>query len=281
MRKLTVFLAFLALTALPALAADSVIERGIDLWRTTEDGSTHIDLAEDPLPAGFFCAGSAPYTGDIGFKGVPIVTEPAGLLGHSDTVVERLDDAIFNERGVAYTRVQVRAMTFVGLEPVRTECGTYEVRVFLHGEQPVTQMRILRDHDFGGRFYSPISVDVRLVFSPIDHKGPSQEILRSLRFAPMPDGRWAQVARRAPGAPDEVLVDTDGDRRPDAYLPVGDGFVAGMGMDETGQARLSPVPECHCDWETCAHQHCIQSIYICNGTQMIVADPRDCDQELF
>jgi hypothetical protein len=75
-------------------------------------------------------------------RGLPIVTGDEGTLGITDTIVQRLDDAPFNKRGVASTRIQVRAMTFESMLPLKTSCGLYKVRLSLSGEQPITRMRM-------------------------------------------------------------------------------------------------------------------------------------------
>lgn len=69
----------LSCLAASAFAGDRVIQNGIDTWRTTEDGSTFIDFAKTPIPAGFFCASSAPFTGRVALMGEPIVTGTPGL----------------------------------------------------------------------------------------------------------------------------------------------------------------------------------------------------------
>jgi hypothetical protein len=92
--RIAVCLIVLTLTALPCLAADRVIYNGIDLWRTMGNGSTFADFAKNPIPAGFFCARSEPFTGRIAFQGVPVATGTPGVLGKTDTLVQRLDDAV-------------------------------------------------------------------------------------------------------------------------------------------------------------------------------------------
>src|SRR5262245_32321346 len=90
----------------PAFAGDDVIRKGVDVWMTVA-GFAQTSFDAEPIPAGFFCKDSKPFTGTIVFKGAPLATEPANSLGPVDTVVSRLDDAAFNEKGVAYTRVQL------------------------------------------------------------------------------------------------------------------------------------------------------------------------------
>ncbi len=258
------FACSLLLLALPSFATDSVIQSGVDLWQTTSDGSTRMDFGDEPIPADFFCSGSAPYREVVGFKGVPLVTYPEGELGMTDTIVHRLDDAQFNKRGVAFTRVQVRALSFEGLEPVKTSCGAFRVTTHLEGEQPITKMKIILEGEQGGTFYSPISVNVKMVFSRLDGaKHEPLEIVRELRFAPLPDGRWAD----APGqgglvTKSVLLVDTNNDNNPDTYLPGTSNFAPGWTRASADQKALpipvAQTPNCHCDWATCAHQHCIQ-----------------------
>lgn len=61
-KRIFVFL-IAALLVLPAGAA--TITNGIDAWVTPGDGSSFASFADDPIPAGFFCAGSEPFTGVI------------------------------------------------------------------------------------------------------------------------------------------------------------------------------------------------------------------------
>lgn len=248
-----------ALLALPAIAADDTIFNGIDLWQTRGDGSTYRDFREEPIPAGFFCAASEPFTGKIVFQGVPVVTSPKGVLGVTDTIVQRLDDAKFNEDGYAQTRLQVRALNFVSTEPIQTACGPFNVKVTLAGEQELTKMTIVRLDEHGGFFLSPISVDVRLMFFPVNGKARTQpiELVRSLRFAPAPNARWtSEVPRRAPQHGGFVAVDTDGDGRTDVNLPGTSNFGAGFIYDVARATFLPNESTCHCDYSSCGYQHC-------------------------
>lgn len=252
-RLFGVFAALLFLS-LPTFAADRVVQSGIDLWRTPADGRTFVDFSKSPIPAGFFCFDSAPFTGRILFRGVPIATGEKGSLGKTDTIVHRLDDAVFNKRGVAMTRVQVRALQFEGLRAIKTSCGAFKVEARLNGEQPVTTMRIVRENDNGGRYFVPIALNVKLVFKPVGR--PASEILeitRNVRFPVDAGHAWAeqggQTRARHSGF---VLVDTDGDRVPDTYLPgTSSDFFAGVSSQPT---RL-PIDPCHSGYN---HMHCMQ-----------------------
>ena len=235
--------AVLLLIALPIFAADRVIQSGIDPWHTPGNGQTFIDFSKNPIPAGFFCFKSAPHTGQIIFKGVPIATAEPGALGRTDTIVHRLDDAVFDKNGVARTRIQVRALHLVSVEPIQTACGAYIAEVHLNGEQPVTSMRIVRENENGGRFFAPLAINGKLVFKPV--KGGSTELLEVPRNVRFPVGQGISWAERF--APKEgvrwngfVQVDTDNDRVPDTFLPgTSAGFAAGS-SDKKGLGARKP-----------------------------------------
>lgn len=251
------------LLAAPAIAANDTISNGIDLWYTRGDGSTHRDFSREPIPSGFFCAAAEPFTGKIEFRGLPVATSPKGVLGATDTIVHRLDDATFNEDGIAQTRLQVRALSFVATRPIDTACGPFDVRVTLAGEQPITKMTIVRTSDFGGFFLSPIEVNVRMIFTPVNGKAGAQplELITELRFAPAPNARWAAgFDSRAPQFAGFLAVDTDGDGRPDTNLPGTSNFAAGW--SHVPGRGYAPIEEsiCHCEWEYCGHVHCTSYI---------------------
>jgi hypothetical protein len=219
----------LVLAASPAMAADNVIFNGSDLWVTPADGSTFADFSQEPIPAGFFCSKSAPFTGRITFKGLPLATSE-GSLGKVDTIVQRLDDAAFNKRGIATTRIQMRALLLESIAPVKTACGSFRVKVQLEGAQPITRMRIERQSEDGGRFSAPIAVNVRMSFLPVSGKAHERlEVTRNIRFRPSPIP-WSLHTGDSRGLEKAgvLLVDTDGDGRPDTYLPGTSNFAAGV-----------------------------------------------------
>jgi hypothetical protein len=253
MRSRLGLFAVLLLIALPTFAVDQVIQSGIDPWHTPGNGSTFIDFSKEPIPAGFFCSRSAPFTGRVIFRGTPIVTGEPGALGKTDTIVHRLDDAVFDKNGVARTRVQMRALHLVSVEPIRTACGAYNVEVRLNGEQPITNMRIVRENENGGRFFAPIAVNAKLVFTPV--LGVSSEILEidnNVRF-PINQGRsWAYTSNRGVRRAGFVQVDTDNDRVPDTFLPgTSTNFVAGAssrpGLGGKGPVTQITTDPCHED----------------------------------
>lgn len=250
--RITLSVALLALVAVPATALEPV-HPGSDLWRTPGDGSTFANFAINPLPAGFFCDGSAPFAGTVVFEGVPVATDPAEVLGPTDTIIHRLDQAVFNEFGVAKTRIQMRAMQFKGTELLRNSCGTFRVGLELDGEQPITTMKIVQDRPGLGRFLAPIHVNVRMTFTPVDHGGDTKFVQRQLRFSPAANAVWSS----APGDGfvefgQELKVDSDGDGTPDRFVPgtssnffVGStaGLVRDGGILRRGEMQAEAGPE--------------------------------------
>ncbi|MDX1999978.1 MAG: hypothetical protein SF066_19855 [Thermoanaerobaculia bacterium] len=217
--RLTVLLA-LVLLASPALAGP--IGPGADLWTTRGDGRTFVDFSTEPIPAGFFCPGSQPFTGRIDFRGVPIVGAP----GTTDTIVERLDEANFNERGVAVTRTRVRAIQLEGLAAISTSCGAYAVRVSLApGEQPLNRMRIKQVDDNGGTFTANLALVVRMTFTPVGRRAPVRTFDHTVVFERPASFPWARAASRLEQSR-EMMIDTNADGRVDTRIARND-FLAG------------------------------------------------------
>jgi hypothetical protein len=274
MRYLWIAVAALILAPLtPAMAADSVIQSGIDLWQTKGDGTTYAKFDKNPIPAGFFCPKSERFTGRIVFQGAPIVTENAAALRGADTIVHRLDDAVFNKRGIATTRIQLRAMTFQSVKPLQTACGAFNATLRLEGEQPITRMRIVRESEDGGRFSAPIWANVKIAFAPVDR--PTTEIFEipvQVRFPPLLNQRWVSPdpAQVKPAAA-FVKVDTNGDSRIDTFLPGTSNFAAGFktrpasGIQSATAAILyqdvTDIPfEADCHADPCG-VHCPSGVY--------------------
>jgi len=268
---------------LAAEAANDVVHQGVDLWMTVA-GFAKTSFAEEPIPAGFFCADSKPFTGTIVFKGSPLAMAPARSLGSIDTVVRRLDDAVFNEKGEATTRIKLVALSLLSTQPVETSCGKYDVSVNLAGPQPVTTMKILRTEALGGTYSAPLALNVKAVFLPVNgDKSGKRELTRRIDLGPGSKSVWTYVNK--PQYQAGVMVDTDGDGRPDTVLPGSSNFLAGVesavlknpsakpmfadvptGDPPCCPTPLCPYPSCHCDPSStdpynsstgCDHLHCI------------------------
>jgi hypothetical protein len=276
-------LALLALLAVPAGAAE-VVESGADLWHSVT-GYTFSSFTEDPIPAGFFCPGSKPFTGIVNLEGSPLATAPAGALGDIDTIVRRLDKGVFNEKGEATTRIQLMALSLASVKPIETECGQYDVTASLGGEQPVTEMKIVRTSDNGGFYVAPLELNVKLLFTPVAGKGERRELTHRVSLGPGHQSYWAynrgsaakvaEAARRS----GTIKVDTDGDSAPDTLVPALGNFVAGFDPAATATATtaLCRAESCHCaKWMTadngdpyvpnwyCVHLHCVAVIISCD-----------------
>jgi hypothetical protein len=212
------------------LSAATVIHRGIDVFTTVDDGKSFNDFAYSPIPAGFFCKGSQAFSGKVTFKGLPLTTDPPGRLAGADTIVERLDEAVF-DKGVAFTRIRFRALSLVSSAPIKTTCGDFHVYVSLASKQRVTTMTILQTQQNGGDFTAPLAVDARLTFIPVKpgrtKEARKLELTQSITFPATPSP-WSLVADNPSKRIATVTVDTDGDLIPDTVLPGFSNFFAGQ-----------------------------------------------------
>jgi hypothetical protein len=255
--------AALALAAAPAVA-DDVIHRGADGWKTV--ASTYSTFARDPIPAGFFCPGSPPFTGRVDLRGVPIAAEPAGALDGRDTLIGRLDDAVFDAEGVARTRIALIALNLESVEPIDTGCGLFDVRVVLDDEQPTTEMTIVRRAAGGGTFEAPLALNTRVIFTPVAG-GESLVVERRIDLGPGSNSVW--IESRRPDEPNVARVDTDGDGVPDREVALGSNFRPGIALAATSPqiSRTECGVSCHCTVGStdpnepnshCDHLHCVE-----------------------
>lgn len=250
--------ALLAAGALAASGPRDVIERGSDLWRTLPEGS-YVEFSENPIPAGFFCSGSEHFSGRIELQGEQLRTEPPEAFGNADTVVERLDDAVFDARGVARTRLQMRALSMVSRQPLQTRCGAFVVTVGLDGDQqPVTEMEIHRDGSIGGYFLATVELYARISFWPLsgdsDFRSAAQQAdrLRGRGYRPLqvvqffrlnsnPSAGWTSF----PGSlgvrfEGPVRIDRDGDGEAETAVAGTSNFHVGW-WDQGGKPGLRNV----------------------------------------
>ncbi|MCP3963510.1 MAG: hypothetical protein GY719_37215 [bacterium] len=209
----------LALTfslALP-LSAQPVITAGYDLWTTAGEEGTYFDFGESPIPAGVFGPGSKTFADKVWFKGEALSSDPPGLLGETDTIVERLEDAVADGRPI---RIRMRALSLRSTEPIAVhgEDGTsfWDVRVSLAEEQPITAMWISAEDDVKGHFDAELGLDLRVTFTHTE-TGKSFTLEQSQTLRTM-GARWIYLPLKAvPGAavdslkPCSVRVDGDGD----------------------------------------------------------------------
>ena len=211
-----------------------------------------------PIPAGFFCENSQPFTGKVKFKGAPLTVEPAGSLGAIDTVVRRLDDAKFNAKGEATTRIQLMALSLVSTKPIETSCGKYDVAVSLDGQAADRRlMQIFQSDAFGGTYYGAAGAQ-RQGRLHAGQRRPERPARGDPPHRPRAghNSVWAYV--NLPRYKQGVRVDTNGDGRPDTALPASSNFLAGVapavlksapaaappGRDEAQARRRRPAISC-------------------------------------
>lgn len=178
----------LLMAAVPAFAAEPLykpfdrVPAGFDYWQTLGSGATAYSFANDPLPKGFFCNGSKAFAGTIKFEGVPLRTSPSGILGTTDTIIERLDDAVFDAKGVGMTRIQVRELQLVSTTKIGTPCGSWRAVAQLSSdEQPITPMRLTRRNDFGGDYQADLWLKVDIQFIR-ESDGEARTVTRTLHL---------------------------------------------------------------------------------------------------
>ncbi|HYO11756.1 MAG TPA: hypothetical protein VE685_01000 [Thermoanaerobaculia bacterium] len=253
----------LVLCGLSPLAAAPVIERGIDVFTTTANGKTFYDFGANPIPAGFFCKRSAAFTGRVALKGLPL--EADGDLRGADTVIERLDDAAFDENGVARTRVRFRALSLGSIAPLKTSCGAFHLYITLDGPQRDTGMRIFRANELGGTFHAPLSATVRMTFVPVKGRSVRRLELKGSVLFPGHPIPWSHdggpTAKRIVSA----VVDTNGDLTPDTPLFGTSNFAPGW--SPTGAVAKWGGSCSMCEPEIChdndGEQHCTGPTYAC------------------
>jgi hypothetical protein len=258
-RSILAILVCSLLLGLSPLAADPVIHRGIDVLTTPADGTTYFDFSNSPIPAGFFCKGAKAFTGRVTFKGLPLVTGTPGQLRDADTVVERLDDAVFDQKGIATTRIQIRALSLVSIAPIKTTCGSFHVYARLGGKQRVTTMSIYRTQEGGGNFVAPLAVNAHVTFVPVkpvrNKAARKLELTTNFTF-PASSLPWSFTGGERASKIGPVIVDTNGDLSPDALLPGTSNF--SPGSSPSSMQKISEWGECGCvcHYDPDHGQHC-------------------------
>jgi len=265
MKKALLITVLCLIAAAPVFAANVAIRNGIDIWTTKADGRTHWDFSSNPIPSGFFCASSAPFSDIIFFRGAPLATGTPGALGTTDTIVQRLDDVAFEKSTVATTRIQLRALSLVSMFPVKTSCGSFNVKASLDGDQPITRMRILRESAAGGSYSAPLALNVKMVFTPVDNPSARPLVLRkSIQFRAAPNATW--TTKPSAGLMTHegfVKVDTDGDGVPDAFLEGTSTHFSAAGNP------FAKASACHCADAECTESHCTNGTIIYSPAQTV------------
>jgi hypothetical protein len=253
-----------ALIAGPAWG--QIIPAGTDAFSTAT--GTMTDFAANPLPAGFFCPGSAPFAGGVKFVGEPLVTNPPGAVGNGDTLVVRLTAADLSS-GMAIVPVKVKAISMRSQDVISIGCGdgtitNWIVRACLcgcdcgGGDQPQTELKLTLDNPSCGCGFAEgeLELNVCLRFVNVDTgevRGPVQQNV-TLTVSHMPF-----CMKPPPGAlvaTEPFEVDTDCDDSVDCFMPGSEKFFPGV---LCGQPDcIPPEPTCHSSFGTAEHDHCVE-----------------------
>ncbi len=218
----------IALIAAVLLAAPLFAQKiapGYDIWKTVGDGKTFMDFSENPIPAGFFFEGSEAFTGRINFVGEPLATQPANALQGADTIVERLDEAVFD--GVtARSRVRVMALSLRAAEPIEVDGAKWDVTVSLTETQPITEIVYEKFHDDGGFFQADLVMNMRFTFRHRVVKKLAYVLERTVHFPQTSDTPFRMFSPELPAAKQgrahlaSLQVDTNGDGLAESLLPL-------------------------------------------------------------
>jgi hypothetical protein len=140
----------------------TTIRKGHDLLETV---SAYFTFPNDMrIPAGFFDPHSAPFMGMIEFRGVPIKEFQTHKTGSTDTVVERLEDAVIpGTSGSATIRIELVKLPLVSVHPIKVTVGRREQLWNVHASvasspKSTGTMTITQTSATGGNFSSKISV---------------------------------------------------------------------------------------------------------------------------
>ena len=284
--KRLVALSLLISIAVPA-AADDTILKGIDVWETKDDAGTYVDLY---IPAGFFCATSAPFAGRVTLKGAPIQTDPPYALGRTDTIIERQADATFSANTTQVNAV-MRATCFVGTSSISVSgCSgstSWDVKSIAAPSQAPFSITIRRPTTTasGGTFDSTVKISPRLVFtqqgSGVQRTLDQAEVHFTTDLAEWTHQPGSGGVKRTSG----LLVDADCDGVPETAISGTSNFAPGW----------SPSPKPGCSTPPCrvgivhdsgSHQHRVSPppapSYVCdNGgyaTSQYYAQAQSCSE---
>ncbi len=260
MRKSIILFALILLAA-PLFAQK--IAPGYDIWKTVGNGETFMDFADTPIPAGFFFEGSEAFTGRIDFAGAPLAVEPAGALQGADTVIERLDAAIFGEDGLARSRMRIMALSLVSPEPIDIGGSLWDVDVSLADVQPITEIVYEKLTEDSGEFLADLVVNVRLTFTHRVVKKLSYALERTVHFQKATHAPFRMVSPESRRAKHRQSVlrglrlDTDGDGRIDSLMPLaqeslGDPFAVLTELTYCDGGNCAPTSVIH---QTPRHAH--------------------------
>lgn len=151
-RTTAVLMLLAAFLAVPAFA--QTIPPGKDFWVTPNNGQTDFTFPNGDVESLCGAPASTTWNHKVLLRGVPA---PGSDY---DTVVARLDKAVFDSTLQASTRIQVSMLSFASAASQSTPCGPLNWTVGLSGPQAVTTMKLRRTSTTGGLFSADIAVNV-------------------------------------------------------------------------------------------------------------------------
>ncbi|HRC84841.1 MAG TPA: hypothetical protein PK413_04455 [Thermoanaerobaculia bacterium] len=252
----------LALAMACGLAAQSPIQPGVDAFQTPSDGTTFVDLSTNPIPAGFFCAGSPAVTQAIRLVGSPLTTVPAGIAGNADTLFERTTVTSF-VGGVAKIPVIARAVALQSGDLIPVLCGTattvWRVQVCLCGAQTATSLSATVDQACGcGHANGQLQLRVCLTFTRVDTgevRGPLVRfvtlVVNNMPWCPTAGSGTRTIAT-------SFRVDTNCDGQVDLGVRGTSNFFPGRSCANLALdcwAQFADLTTCH-DGPAPDHRHC-------------------------
>jgi len=263
--KKTLAFSVLILATMSAQAADQRIPAGYDTWQTVGGGATHMKFFDEPIPADFFCQGSAAFSDRINFEGVPLATDPPGLFGRTDTIVARLDEVVLQE-GMGHSRLQVKAMHLASRDVLENACGSWQVTAGLTKDQPITTIDYFETGENTGVYNAELVLSVALTFVNLDDPTVTRSLQRTVHFTEFihtpyrlrpdlaaPDRFGKRSNDRQTGY--EYSVDSDADGLPDTVLAFAEfTYDNGFYCEDGAQAALNPDGDPSCIHETAVHQ---------------------------
>jgi hypothetical protein len=270
-------LALGVLLAVPAVAqpAAQTLNPGTVLLSTPAGAGTAVDFAGTPLPADFFCPGSAPFGGVVALQGVPLATNPPGIAGGADTVVEHLTTGTFNTSGVATFAAVLRAMHLRSSTDLQIVCSdgtttSWRVDVCACGPQTATKVVAKLDPACNtcGVAGGTLAVSVCVTFTEVNTgrvAGPvRQNLTLSLTNSNTGPTPWCfKPGQGEPVANQPFQVDTNCDNQPDLTVRPSANFHTGYKCANQGGdclALFGFLTHCHDMIPPGDHLHCVNPV---------------------
>jgi hypothetical protein len=232
-----------------------VIPPGVDLFETPDDSMTVESwFTMNPIAPDFFGPGSDPFDGIIALEGLPLTTVPSGILGPTDIIIERVNEAFLNVTPSADTvNIKLVGLSLTSTSPITVTYNgglnpeDWQVDVCLSSLSPPPNgyMYINRDCDSGGSFAANFyNVRLSATFTCVNPPGGPIFVLDPYRtdLRSIANGRWSTFVPSPFSvytSPGQVEVDGNCDQTPEILIGASSGnFYPGI--------TLEPCPPATC-----------------------------------